>query len=84
MLLSLSLSSTASNMPVDAPLGTAALPTVPSSRITSASIVGFDLESSICLALTSTMSTLFFICNASYFFIRLFPVISAGTSRFNT
>ncbi len=45
-----SRSSTASLIPVDAPEGTAALPTVPSSKITSASTVGFPRESKICLA----------------------------------
>ncbi len=48
--LSPSLNSTASNWPVDAPEGTAATPTVPSSRTTSTSTVGNALESNICLA----------------------------------
>ncbi len=45
--LSPSRNSTASNTPVDAPEGTAALPTVPSSKYTSTSTVGNDLESKI-------------------------------------
>ena len=46
----LSLSSTASYCPVDAPLGTAALPKLPSSRLISTSRVGLPRESRICLA----------------------------------
>ena len=45
-----SLNSTASYFPVDAPDGTAALPKEPSVKVTSASTVGFPLESIICLA----------------------------------
>ena len=54
--LSPSLNSTASYIPVDAPDGTAALPIVPSSKYISTSTVGKHLESSICLATTSTIS----------------------------
>ena len=42
-----SRSSNASNCPVEAPLGAAPLPIVPSAKITSASTVGFPLESKI-------------------------------------
>ncbi len=45
-----SLSSTASNAPVEAPLGAAARAWLPSSSATSTSIVGFPRESRICLA----------------------------------
>ena len=48
--LSPSLNSTASCEPVEAPDGTAALPNEPLSVNTSTSIVGFPLESRICLA----------------------------------
>ena len=48
--LSLSRSSTASWDPVDAPLGTAALPNPPLFNNTSTSTVGFPLESKICRA----------------------------------
>jgi hypothetical protein len=50
-----SRSSTASNEPVDAPLGTAALPTYSCSTTTSTSTVGLPLESKICLATTSVI-----------------------------
>ena len=50
LLLSPSLSSTASWIPVDAPDGTIALPIVPSSVVTSTSTVGFPLESKTSLA----------------------------------
>ena len=49
VLGSLSLSSRASSLPVDAPDGTAPLPIVPSSRTISASHVGLPRESIICL-----------------------------------
>ena len=55
ILLSSSLSSTASYIPVDAPDGTDALPTTPDSKNTSTSIVGLPLESKICLAHTSSI-----------------------------
>ena len=45
-----SRNSTASNFPVEAPDGPAALPKIPFSVTTSTSIVGFPLESKICLA----------------------------------
>ena len=45
-----SRNSTASCSPVEAPDGTAALPKIPFSVITSTSTVGFPLESNICLA----------------------------------
>ena len=51
--LSPSLNSTASYIPVDAPDGTAALPTMPLSKITSTSTVGLPLESSISLPFIS-------------------------------
>src|SRR3989344_6921407 len=51
LLLSPSLSSIASLLPVDAPDGTAARPNDPSFRTTSASTVGFPLESRISLAI---------------------------------
>ena len=54
--LSPSLSSSASNSPVDAPLGAVPLPTVPSERYTSASTVGFPLESNISLPITFSIS----------------------------
>lgn len=50
--LSPSLSSNASNPPVDAPLGAVPLATVPSARVTSASTVGLPLESRISLPTT--------------------------------
>src|ERR1700676_1874068 len=50
--LSPSRSSRASCSPVDAPEGTAARPSAPPSRITSASTVGFPRESMICLPCT--------------------------------
>ena len=50
-----SLSSTASNAPVEAPLGTPASATVPSSSATSTSRVGFPRESRICLAWIASM-----------------------------
>src|SRR5712691_1214287 len=50
-----SLSSTASNAPVEAPLGTPALATVPSSSATSTSRVGLPRESRICLAWIASM-----------------------------
>ena len=54
--LSPSRSSSASNSPVDAPLGAVPLPTVPSARYTSASTVGFPLESNISLPTTFSIS----------------------------
>ena len=48
--LSLSLNSTASYSPVDAPLGTLALDSTLLSKATSASTVGLPLESNISLA----------------------------------
>ena len=54
--LSPSLNSSASNSPVDAPLGAAPPPTVPSARYTSASTVGFPLESIISLPTTFSIS----------------------------
>jgi hypothetical protein len=51
----LSLNSRASYTPVDAPLGTAALKTYPSVKMTSASTVGLPLESSISLARTEAI-----------------------------
>ena len=50
-----SRSSTASNAPVEAPLGTPAFETVPSSSATSTSRVGFPRESRICLACIASM-----------------------------
>src|SRR3712207_8325563 len=50
-----SRSSTASNAPVEAPLGTAARAIVPSSRATSTSTVGFPRESRISRAPTASM-----------------------------
>ena len=50
LVLSPSLSSTASCTPVDAPEGTIALPTIPFSVVTSTSTVGFPLESKTSLA----------------------------------
>ena len=52
--LSLSLNSTASFIPVDAPEGTAALPIILPEKI-STSTVGFPLESRICLHLMSVI-----------------------------
>src|SRR5262249_35118689 len=48
-------SSTASNAPVEAPLGAAARAWVPSSSATSTSIVGLPRESRICLAWMASM-----------------------------
>ena len=53
--LSPSRSSVASCSPVDAPEGTAALPTKPDESSTSTSTVGFPRESRISLALTSVI-----------------------------
>ena len=49
LFLSLSLNSTASKLPVDAPDGTIAVPENPPSVTTSTWTVGFPLESKICL-----------------------------------
>ena len=51
-----SLSSNASNSPVEAPLGAAPRPTVPPAKYTSASTVGFPLESIISLPTTFSIS----------------------------
>ena len=48
--------SRASNSPVEAPLGAVPLATVPSIRYTSASTVGFPLESRISLPITFSIS----------------------------
>src|SRR3954463_1830791 len=53
--LSPSRSSTASCSPVEAPLGTAARPMLPSARYTSASTVGFPRESRISLPAMRTI-----------------------------
>ena len=58
---SLSLSSNASNSPVEAPLGLAARPTVPSARVTSASTVGFPRESIISRPYTFSIIYLFIV-----------------------
>ena len=50
-----SLSSSASNSPVEAPEGEAPRPTVPSASVTSASTVGLPLESMISLPYTFTI-----------------------------
>ena len=50
LFLSLSLSSNASFLPVDAPLGTDATAFIPDSRVNSTSTVGLPLESNISLA----------------------------------
>ena len=54
--LSPSLNSSASNSPVDAPLGAVPLATVPSTNVISASTVGFPLESRISLPTTFSIS----------------------------
>ena len=54
--MSPSLNSKASNSPVDAPLGAVPLATVPSISVTSASTVGFPLESRISLPTTFVIS----------------------------
>ena len=51
-----SLNSSASNSPVDAPLGAVPLATVPSTSVTSASTVGFPLESKISRPITFSIS----------------------------
>src|SRR5690606_26700387 len=61
LLLSLSRSSTASCVPVEAPEGTAARPKVPFSVTTSTSTVGFPRESSICRACTSKIKLIFLV-----------------------
>ena len=61
-----SLNSKASLEPVDAPDGTAALPLEPDSKKTSASKVGFPLESIISLA------TIFFIFDFIVFYFIIF------------
>ena len=58
LLLSPSLSSTASFSPVEAPDGTAARPKLPSARTTSASTVGFPRESRISRPTTFTISVM--------------------------
>jgi hypothetical protein len=60
LVLSPSLSSTASNAPVEAPEGTPALPYPPLSVHTSTSIVGLALESNISLAYTSVIIDMVF------------------------
>ena len=50
LFLSLSLNSTASKLPVEAPDGTIAFPTVPSCKVTFTCTVGFPLESKTCIA----------------------------------
>jgi hypothetical protein len=45
-------------VPVEAPEGTAALPSAPQAKTTSTSTVGLPLESSISLALTSINSVM--------------------------
>ena len=57
--LSPSLNSTASRSPVEAPLGTAALPIIPLSISTSTSTVGLPRESKISLPLTSIIVVIF-------------------------
>ena len=59
----ISLNSTASNAPVDAPLGTIPCPTVPSASSTCASTVGLPLESRISLPITFLISS--FLCSIS-------------------
>ena len=75
LALSPSLSSSASNSPVDAPLGAVPLPTVPSARTTSASTVGFPLESSISLPIT------FSIYKNSIVLLLSFKITHADVSR---
>ena len=55
LFLSLSLNSSASYIPVDAPLGDIPYPTLPSDNFTHASTVGFPLESNTSLAVTSSI-----------------------------
>src|SRR6185295_18357412 len=55
-----SRNSMASRLPVDAPDGTAARPITPDSSSTSASTVGLPRESSISLAMTSTIALIIF------------------------
>jgi len=57
LFLSPSLSSRASNLPVDAPDGTIAIPLAPEVSTTSASTVGFPLESRTSLACTEMISS---------------------------
>ena len=59
LALSPSRNSSASNSPVDAPLGAMPRPTTPPARTTSASTVGFPLESRISLPFTSSIFRLF-------------------------
>ena len=59
--MSPSLSSSASNSPVDAPLGAVPLPTVPSTKVTSASTVGLPLESKISRPTTFSISKKFIV-----------------------
>ena len=59
-ILLLSRSSIASCSPVDAPLGTAALPKILSFNVKSTSNVGFPRESSICLAIILLILFIFF------------------------
>ena len=66
MLLSPSLNSNASKLPVDAPDGTDALPTIPLSNMTSTSTVGFPLESNISLIEVTLLDTLEEAIKAAY------------------
>ncbi|EKD57575.1 MAG: hypothetical protein ACD_57C00227G0001 [uncultured bacterium] len=59
--MSPSLNSIASYVPVDAPDGTAARPMILPSKTTSVSIVGFPLESNICLAFIFIIFTIVFL-----------------------
>ena len=70
--LSPSLNSSASNSPVDAPLGAVPLATVPSTNVISASTVGFPLESRI------SLPTYFFnFLNNSFSIVTPFPIHSS-------
>ena len=73
---SISLSSTASKAPVDAPLGTIPCPTVPSLSKTCASTVGLPLESSISLPITFFISS--FLCLCPIIFKVLLLTSSGG------
>ena len=69
---SLSLSSRASNCPVEAPLGEVPIPRLPSASQTSASTVGFPLESSISLPVTFSMRK----CSIYYYLLLFSQKIS--------
>ena len=91
-LLPPSLSSTASALPVEAPLGTDALPITPESKITSHSTVGLPLLSIISLAKMSvivlmknpfTLNSFYIILKMSIFFNYLIDLTKLLNQTFH-